>query len=68
VPKEKYSFGPEIYEHAQRIGRFYDLYSSAYSRPSEAYAWNEAASMGGGRPIGGDVYHTPTTWSCRAAP
>jgi len=26
MPKEKYSFQPEIYEHAQRIGRHYDLY------------------------------------------
>ncbi|MBI2801793.1 MAG: NAD(P)/FAD-dependent oxidoreductase [Gammaproteobacteria bacterium] len=30
MPKEKYSFGPEIYAHAQRIGRHYDLYSRAY--------------------------------------
>src|SRR5581483_11920145 len=26
VPKEKYSFAPEIREHAQRIGKHYDLY------------------------------------------
>ena len=30
MPKEKYSYGPEIFEHAQRIGRHYDLYSRAY--------------------------------------
>ena len=29
VPKEKYSFQPEIFEHAQRIGQFYDLYPRA---------------------------------------
>ena len=27
MPKEKYSFGPEIYAHARRIGHHYDLYS-----------------------------------------
>ena len=26
MPKEKYSFAPEIYEHSQRIARHYDLY------------------------------------------
>ncbi|MEQ8230656.1 MAG: NAD(P)/FAD-dependent oxidoreductase [Gammaproteobacteria bacterium] len=30
MPKEKYSFQPEILEHAQRIGRHYDLYSRSY--------------------------------------
>ena len=29
VPREKYSFGPEIYEHCQRIGRHYGLYERA---------------------------------------
>ena len=29
IPKEKYSFGPEIREHAQRIGKTFDLYSLA---------------------------------------
>ncbi len=26
IPKEKYSFGPEIFEHAQRVGKHFDLY------------------------------------------
>ncbi len=30
MPQEKYSFGPEIYQHAQRIGHHYDLYPRAY--------------------------------------
>jgi cation diffusion facilitator CzcD-associated flavoprotein CzcO len=30
MPKEKYSFQPEIYEHAQRIGKHFGLYSRAY--------------------------------------
>jgi cyclohexanone monooxygenase len=29
MPKEKYSYGPEIFEHSQRVGQLYDLYSLA---------------------------------------
>jgi cyclohexanone monooxygenase len=29
IPKEKYSFAPEIYEHSQRIARHYNLYDNA---------------------------------------
>ncbi|MGB1883497.1 MAG: flavin-containing monooxygenase [Gammaproteobacteria bacterium] len=29
IPKEKYSFGPEILEHAQRIGKHFKLYDRA---------------------------------------
>jgi cation diffusion facilitator CzcD-associated flavoprotein CzcO len=29
IPKEKYSYAPEIFEHAQRIGRHFDLYKVA---------------------------------------
>lgn len=29
IPKEKYSFAPEIREHAQRIGKTFDLYRDA---------------------------------------
>jgi cyclohexanone monooxygenase len=28
MPKEKYSFAPEIYEHVQRVGRYFDLYDN----------------------------------------
>jgi cation diffusion facilitator CzcD-associated flavoprotein CzcO len=42
MPKEKYSFGPEIFEHAQRVGRHYDLYprSLFQTRVSEM-RWDE---------------------------
>lgn len=30
IPKEKYSFRDEIFEHAQRIGHHYDLYKRAF--------------------------------------
>ena len=29
IPKEKYSYGSEIYEHSQRVGRAYNLYERA---------------------------------------
>ena len=29
IPKEKYSFAPEIFAHAQRIGKFFNLYEVA---------------------------------------
>ncbi|MCB1000302.1 MAG: NAD(P)/FAD-dependent oxidoreductase [Acidimicrobiales bacterium] len=29
MPRERYSYADEIFEHSQRIGRHYDLYSSA---------------------------------------
>ena len=28
MPKEKYSFAPEIYEHVQRVGKYFDLYDN----------------------------------------
>jgi cyclohexanone monooxygenase len=30
IPKEKYSYGTEIFEHSQRVGRAYGLYERAY--------------------------------------
>jgi cyclohexanone monooxygenase len=43
MPKEKYSFGPEIYAHAQRIGRHFDLYSRAYFQTQvREQRWDEA--------------------------
>ena len=45
VPKEKYSFGPEIFEHAQRIGRHYDLYPRTYFQTQVAdLHWNDEAA------------------------
>jgi cyclohexanone monooxygenase len=45
MPKEKYSFAPEIYEHSQRIARHYKLYDNAcfQSRVTEL-RWDEAAA------------------------
>ena len=43
VPKEKYSYGPEIYEHCQRIGRQYKLYEKAlFGTIVRALRWDES--------------------------
>ncbi len=43
VPKEKYSFGPEIREHAKRIGEHYDLYRDVcFQTEIKEIRWLEA--------------------------
>ncbi|HEV3109646.1 MAG TPA: NAD(P)-binding protein [Candidatus Binataceae bacterium] len=43
VPKEKYSYGPEIYEHCQRIGRHYKLYEKGlFGTIVRAVRWDES--------------------------
>src|ERR1700687_3154916 len=42
IPKEKYSFAPEIMAHAQRIGKKFDLYRNAlFQTQIRAITWNE---------------------------
>ena len=42
VPKEKYSFGPEILEHSQAIARKFDLYRDAcFQTRVEELRWDE---------------------------
>ncbi len=42
IPKEKYSFAPEIFAHAQRIGRHFQLYERACFQTQLTEArWNE---------------------------
>src|SRR5215831_11390941 len=42
MPKEKYSFAPEILEHAQRIGRHFKLYDRAcFQTQIKEARWNE---------------------------
>ncbi|MCH2173416.1 NAD(P)/FAD-dependent oxidoreductase [Myxococcota bacterium] len=44
IPKEKYSFGPEIQKHCQRIGRHFDLYSStSFQTRVTEIRWDEDA-------------------------
>jgi cation diffusion facilitator CzcD-associated flavoprotein CzcO len=46
VPTEKYAHGPEIFAHAQRIGRHYGLYENAlfHTRVTKV-EWNEDESV-----------------------
>ena len=45
IPRERYSFGPEIYEHCQRIGRHFGLYENAlFGTILRTFRWDEAAA------------------------
>ena len=45
MPKEKYSAGPEILEHAQRIGQHFDLYDRAcFQTQVRELRWDEEAA------------------------
>jgi len=44
IPKEKYSFAPEIFAHAQRIGKKFDLYSKAlFQTQIKEIRWSDEA-------------------------
>ncbi len=44
IPTEKYAHGPEIFAHAQAIGRHYDLYGRAlFQTQVRGLAWDEKA-------------------------
>ena len=44
IPKEKYSFAPEILQHSEAIGRKYDLYSNACFQTEVTHMeWDEQA-------------------------
>jgi len=46
MPKEKYSYAPEIYEHSQRIAREFDLYRAVCFQTSVTeLRWDEEAAM-----------------------
>ena len=45
MPKEKYSFAPEIFEHSQRIAKHYDLYDNAcFQTQVTELRWDEDAA------------------------
>lgn len=45
VPKLRYSYAPEIYEHAQRIGQHFDLYKDAvFSTWVTDLTWDEGSA------------------------
>ena len=42
IPKEKYSFAPEIFEHAQRIGKHFNLYErTCFQTQVREARWND---------------------------
>ena len=44
IPKERYSFAPEIFAHAQRIGKHYNLYERAcFQTKVKEARWDEEA-------------------------
>jgi cyclohexanone monooxygenase len=45
MPKEKYSFAPEIYQHSRRIAQRYDLYDNAcFQTKVTGLRWDDAAA------------------------
>jgi cyclohexanone monooxygenase len=57
IPKEKYPFGPEVFEHAQRVGEFFDLYPRAcFQTQVHDATWNEAQGHWLVRTDRGDVF------------
>lgn len=46
IPREKYSYAPEILEHAQRIGRHFKLYERAlFQTITQSLRWDEAQNL-----------------------
>jgi cation diffusion facilitator CzcD-associated flavoprotein CzcO len=59
MPAEKYAHGPEILEHARRIGRHYGLYEHAlFHTQVRELRWDEAASHWIVRTDRGDAFST----------
>ncbi|WP_293679194.1 NAD(P)/FAD-dependent oxidoreductase [uncultured Phenylobacterium sp.] len=46
MPKEKYSFAPEIYEHSQRIAKHYNLYeNAAFQTRVTGMTWDDKTAL-----------------------
>ena len=59
IPKERYSFAPEIFAHAQRIGKHFNLYDKACFRTKVKEArWDEAAGRWTVTTDRGDTFRT----------
>ncbi len=57
IPKEKYSFAPEIFAHAQRIGRHFNLYDRAcFQTQVKDARWDEEARRWKIRTDRGDLF------------
>ena len=59
IPKERYSFAPEIQEHAQRIGKHFHLYERAcFQTQIKEARWDEKASRWTVTTDRGDFFET----------
>ncbi|MGH8006261.1 MAG: flavin-containing monooxygenase, partial [Candidatus Binatia bacterium] len=59
IPKEKYSFQPEIFAHAQRIGKHFHLYERAcFQTQVKEARWNEETGRWTVKTDRGDVFTT----------
>ena len=57
IPKEKYSFAPEIFEHAQRIGKHFNLYKHAcFQTQVKEARWDDGAGRWTVKTDRGDVF------------
>jgi cyclohexanone monooxygenase len=57
IPKEKYSFAPEIFEHAQRIGKHFNLYKHACFQTQVTEArWDDGTARWTIKTDRGDVF------------
>jgi cation diffusion facilitator CzcD-associated flavoprotein CzcO len=57
MPKEKYSFQPEIYQHAQRIAKHFDLYKRAcFQTQIQEARWDERSGRWTIRTDRGDIF------------
>ncbi|MBI3246368.1 MAG: NAD(P)/FAD-dependent oxidoreductase [Deltaproteobacteria bacterium] len=59
IPKERYSFAPEIFAHAQRIGKHFNLYERAcFQTKVKEARWDEEAGRWTVTTDRGDVFQT----------
>jgi cyclohexanone monooxygenase len=57
MPKEKYSFQPEIYEHAQRIAKHFALYKrTCFQTQIKEARWDDQSGRWTVKTDGGDVF------------
>ena len=59
IPKERYSFAPEIFAHAQRIGKHFNLYERAcFQTKVKEARWDDEAGRWTVTTDRGDVFKT----------
>jgi cyclohexanone monooxygenase len=65
IPKEKYSFAPEIFEHAKRIGKHFDLYKHAcFQTQVTEVRWDDGAARWTIKTDRGDVFQARFVVMC----